>query len=471
MNKTKIIATIGPSSLSKDILSSLISNGADVIRVNMAHADTKYLKKVSDMLDEVNSELDTCIPILMDTEGPKIRLGKVKGNEVFLKEESKISIYAEDLEGDEERLCVNYKDFIKDVPISALIKLNDGKVILEVLEKANNNLFCVVKKGGTVKTNQGVNVPSVNFNLPFLSEKDKEDIKFASSNNISFLALSFVKSSEDILLANDLLIELDNDHMTVISKIETESAVLELDDILAVSDGIMIARGDLGVEVPLERVPGIQKMAINKCHAIGKISIVATEMMASMENSSTPTRAEVSDVANAVLDGTDAVMLSGETTVGHFPVETLSVMEKVIKNAELDINYLDFLSRSMRTEKQDITGGVAYSVAEVATRLKCGAIFAPTISGYTARKMSRFRPICPIVAISPDIETVKSLALNFAVQPLLVEELKSFDRMIKKSKDIALDRLELEEGDKIIVTGGYPFKEVKHTNFMKIEEL
>ena len=233
----------------------------------------------------------------------------------------------------------------------------------------------------------------------------------------------------------------------------------------------MVARGDLGVELPMERIPRIQKMIINKCHIEGKISIVATELLSSMENIVRPTRAEVADIANAVLEGTDAVMLSGETTIGNYPVETMDVMSKIIESTEQDQNYYEFLDTSMRSEKQDITGSVAYSAVECAIRLKCKAIVTPTISGYTARKISRFRPNCPIIAITPDINVVKNLSLYYGIYPVLEHDVNSFDKIMKISKEKAKNILKLEEKDKIIITGGYPFKEVKHTNFMKIEEV
>ena len=233
----------------------------------------------------------------------------------------------------------------------------------------------------------------------------------------------------------------------------------------------MIDRGDLGAEIPMERIPGIQKKIISKCHSTGTISIVATELLSTMVNHDRPTRAEVSDIANAVLDGTDAVMLCGETTIGKYPLETLKMMEKIIKAAEKDINYDYMIEQAVKTETIDTTGSLAYSVSSCAEKLDCRAIFAPTMSGYTAKKMSRFRPACPIIAISPNIETVKSLALNFGVYPILINEIKTLDEIIEKSKKIATEFLLLRPNDKIIITGGYPFKTVKHTNFMKIEEI
>jgi pyruvate kinase len=307
--------------------------------------------------------------------------------------------------------------------------------------------------------------------MPFLSKQDRDDILLAHTLNIDFIALSFVNGHEDVLEVNDMLINMGNDHIGIIAKVENESAFEDIDEIIKVSEGVMVARGDLGVEVPMERVPGIQKAIISKCHVAGKVSIVATEMMTSMEVNVIPTRAEVSDVANAVLDGTDAVMLSNETTNGIYPIETLQMMEKIIAAAEKDVDYLNFMDKAIRTETRDTTGMIAYDVAETSNYLKCKAIFAPTISGYTARKISRFRPNCPIIAVSPSSAAVKSLALHFGVVPVLIGELKSLDRIIEISKKMVKDMIEIEPGDKIVITGGYPFKEVKHTNFMKIEEL
>lgn len=471
MNKTKIIATIGPASQSKDIIRDLITKGMDVARINMAYANYDFCNEVIDTINELNEELETNVSIMLDIKGPDVRVGRFIGGKAFLRQNDRIRIYMEEMVGDHTKFSVSYPNLVYDVKYNSIIKLNDGKIELRVLDKGTNYLLCEVLVEGYIEDYKGLNVPGVKLNIPFLSPKDIKDIQYANQKNIDFLALSFVSSYEDVLKINDMLIEMGNDHIGIIAKIENESAIAEIDEIIKVSEGVMIARGDLGVEVPMERVPGIQKSIISKCHIMGKVSIVATELLSTMEENTRPTRAEVSDVANAVLDGTDAVMLAGETTIGKYPVETLSLMEKIIESAEEDINYLELLDKAMRSEKQDTTGMLAYSVAECADRLKAKAILAPTISGYTARKMSRFRPICPIIALSPDLNTVKSLNLYFGVTPVLIDELATFDKLIKKAKRIASDCLETEPGDKIIITGGYPFKEVKHTNFMKIEEL
>lgn len=471
MNKTKIIATIGPASSEEETLRSLIADGMDVVRLNLTHASYDFCTNVIDKIHKLNEELKTNVSIMLDTEGPNVRVGKFVGGKAFLTKGDYIRIYMEELVGDSTKFSVNHKGLLNDVKYNSILKLDDGMIELQVVEKGTNYLLCEVLKEGVLEDNKGLNAPGIKLSMPFLSSKDRNDILYANQMKVDYLALSFVSSAEDVLNVNDILIDLNNDHIGIIAKIENERAVEEIDEIIKVSEGIMIARGDLGVEVPMERVPGIQKSIISKCHNMGKVSIVATELLATMETNTRPTRAEVSDVANAVLDGADAVMLSGETTVGKFPIETLSIMEKIIESAEEDINYLELLDKAMRTEKQDITGMIAYSVAECADRLKCKAIIAPTISGYTARKMSRFRPSCPIIAVSPDINTVKSLNLHFGVTPVLIEDLSSFDKIIKRSKEITKSLMDTAEGDKIIVTGGYPFKEVKHTNFMKIEEL
>ncbi len=471
MNKTKIIATIGPASSSKETIKELINHGADVVRLNLSHGDYNFCEDIIKKVNELNEEMKTNVSIMLDTEGPNVRVGKFVGGKAFLAKGDRIRIYMDELIGDSTKFSVNHKGLLNDVRYNTILKLDDGMIELQVIDKGTNYLLCEVLKEGLIEDNKGLNVPGVKLSMPFLSEKDHADILFANQMKVDYLALSFVSSSEDVLAINDILIDLDNDHIGIIAKIENESAVEEIDEIIKVSDGIMVARGDLGVELPLERVPSIQKSIISKCHIMGKVSIVATELLATMENNVRPTRAEVSDIANAVLDGTDAVMLSGETTIGKYPVETLSIMEKIIESAEEDINYLELLDKAMRTEKQDITGMIAYSVTECANRLKCKAIIAPTISGFTARKMSRFRPSCPIIAVSPDINTVKSLNLHFGITPVLIDDLSSFDKIIKKSKEITKNLMDATEGDKIIVTGGYPFKEVKHTNFMKIEEL
>ena len=470
MKKTKIIATIGPASMDKNILKELILNGMDIARINMAYASHDFCKDIVTKINNLNKELNKNVSVMLDLKGPDVTVGKFVGGQAFLKQGDKIRIYDKEIIGDNTKFSVSYNKFVEEVKVNTIIKLNDGLIELEVLEKNHDNLLCEVIKEGMIRDYKSINVMNTKLKMPFLSNKDREDIKLACNLNIDFLALSFVSSYEDVMHINDTLIELDNDHIAIIPKIENERALEDVDDIIKISDGIMIARGDLGAEIPMERIPGIQKIIINKCHTAGKVSIVATEMLATMENMSRPTRAEVSDVANAVIDGVDVVMLSGETTIGKYPSQTVEMMSKIVESAEEDLNYYEFLDKTMRTEKQDITGSIAYSVVECSNRLKCQFIVTPTMSGYTAKKISRFRPKSVIIALSPDIDTVKELNMYYGVYPVLIKELKSFDEIMLRSKEIAKKLLKEEKG-KIIITGGYPFSEVKHTNFMKIEEL
>lgn len=471
MNKTKIIGTIGPASKDKRIIKKMIINGMDVVRLNLAHANYKFCQEVIETIQKLNSELDTSVAVMIDIDGPAIRTHKFKDGSVFLKEKSKVKIYSKEIEGTEKEFSVNYNRLIEDVKYHTEIKLADGKITLKVIDKELDYLVCEVIDGGILKDNQTVIIKSLRLNQNYLSDKDKENIEFASKSSVDFIALSQVRTPEDILEVNDLLINLKNDHIGIISKIENENALDEIDEIIRVSDGIIVARGDLGVELPLERVPSITKMIINKCHITGKISIVATEMLSSMENDLTPTRAEVSDVANAVMDGVDAVMLSGETTIGKYPVQTVEMMDKIIGASEKDIDHYSLLDKAMRTETEDVTGSLAYSATQCADRLKCKAIVTPTYSGYTSRKISRFRPNCPIIAICPSKEEVRSLALNYGVYAYYAKDLDSFDKIMDRAKKIVSKKVPMGAFDKYIVTGGYPFKEVKHTNFMKIEEI
>ena len=470
MKKTKVIATIGPASKDIEILKNLMLSGMDVARINLRYADKEFCEDIVNKIKNLNKELKTNTAILFDLEGPDITVGHFSGGSAYLNKGDKIRVYMDEVLGDSTKFSISYPNLINEIKVNNVLKINDGLIELKIIDKEINYLLCEVISGGFIEDGKGVNV-GIHLNIPFLRTKDIEDIKLANELNIDYLSLSKVSSYEDVLSVNDMLINLGNDHIAIISKIENEHALDEVDEIIKNSEGIIVARGDLGVELPMERLPKIQKMIINKCHIAGKISVVATELLSSMENVTRPTRAEVADIANAVLEGTDAVMLSGETTIGNYPVQSLEIMSKIIEETEVDQNYYEFLDTTMRTEKQDITGSVAYSAVECAIRLKCKAIVTPTISGYTARKISRFRPNCPIVAITPDINVVKNLKLYYGIYPVLESDINSFDKIMKISKEKAKNILKLEEKDKIIITGGYPFKEVKHTNFMKIEEV
>lgn len=471
MNKTKIVATIGPASQDKNVLKQMILAGLDVIRINMSHADEKFCDDIIKKVNDLNQELNTNVAIMMDLNGPTLVVNHLHEKQLALKMDDVIEVYADKPVDGNHAISISYDHLKDDLKYNSHLVLGNHEVILKVIDKSDEVITCKVEKEGTIINGMKVISPDCKLNFPFLTEKDKKDILYAHKHKVDFLALSFVMSSENVLEVNDLLIQMNDNRMSILTKIETEEAVNEIDEIIRVSDGILIARGDLGVSLPVERIPGIQKMIIHKCHNEGKVSLVATEFLASMENNNHPTRAEVSDIANAVLDGVDAVVLCGETTIGKYPIEALTMMERVIETAEEDIPYFELLDNAMRTEEEGITGSLAYSVATTASRLKCVAIVTPTVSGYTARRISRFRPICPIIALSEDETVIKQLSLYFGVYGLKIKEFTSFDMMMSESLEVLKQFMDTKEHDKVIITGGYPFKKVKNTNFMRIEEL
>lgn len=463
MNKTKLVANIGINNSNKEIIKSLIINGVDCIKIDIGYNNLDFCTDIISKVNEINKELKTYASIMLDLKGPAIRVGRIQEDKAFLKKDDKIRIYMNPLIGDNTKFSVDY-DISSEVNIGNIIKIDENNIELQIIGIDKDYLLCKVLKEGILKSNKILSIENVKIDRPFLTEEDINVIKFANENNIDYISLSYVYSEEDILSVNDLLINLGNDHIQIISKIETKESVEYIDNIIKMSDGIIINKGELSNVIPIERIPGIQNKIINKCHEKGIVSLVSADF----NLSDVITKIEVSDIASCVLDGVDAISLSSENI---YSIEGLRTLENVIKAIEEDINYELFLENAIKTEANDMTGSLCYSVAMCANRLKCKAIFAPTISGTTAKKISRFKPTCPILAVSPNVDTVKSLTLNFGVYPVLINDLKSFDSIVEVSKKIAYDYLDLKEHDNIIVTGGYPFKKVKHTNFMKIEEL
>ena len=470
MKKTKIVATIGPACRSKEVLTNMIKAGMNVARINLSHQKNNDRLELIEMIRSLGKELNTNVAIMYDTCGPEIRSGEFESGKVELIKGNEVEITTSKVLGTDKLFTINYNNLITDISVGDIIVLHDGQVSLKVTS-IKENVVCKVVDGGILYNKTGVNIPGMMTSLPFLSERDIEDIKEAAKYDVDFIALSFVRSSEDVLEVNDLLIELGNDHMGIISKIECSLAVDDIKNIVDASDGVMIARGDLGIEIPLEEVPCIQKMIVKECYEKNKVSIVATEMLASMEENSRPTRAEVSDVANAVIDGADAVMLSGETAMGNYPIEAVKMMNKIIVNAEDHINHMELLKNAMSIDDDDITNAIAFSVVDSANKVKAASILASTTSGETARKISRFRPSCIIIASSFNEKTVRSLALNWGVYAFSTKKCNSTDEIIESAISIAKSFYKYEYHDKVIITGGFPSKDVKYTNFMKIEEL
>lgn len=470
MKKTKIICTIGPSSSTTEVLRKMIESGMDVARFNMSHASHAFCRDMINKIRALEQEYHKVIGILLDTNGPELRVGTIESGQCFLRKNQEVKVYGEDVLGNNEQISINYSDLVKDVSVNHELLLSDGKVRLKVISKLEDCLLCSVLDEGYIYSNRTVHIPNIRFSLDYLSLKDKEDIKFAVEEKVDYLALSFIRSHFDVLDVTDYLIELGDDHIQLISKIENQDAIDDIDNILNNSDGVMVARGDLGVEVPLEKLPGIQKMVIKKANDMNKIAIVATELLSTMENDNRPTRAEVSNVYNAVVDGSDAVMLSGETTIGNYPVETVEMMRRIIESAEEDIDYITLLEKAIKIDQQDITSSIASSVVEIAAKLNIKAIVASTNSGYTPKKISRFRPSCPIIATTPKRDTLRSLALYFGVYPILVNEFITTDEIVDECKRVAIKEMNLENKDKLIITGGFP-ADLNNTNFMKIEEI
>jgi len=471
MKKTKIICTIGPSCNNEEVLEAMINNGMDVARINLSHSTHEFAEDIVLKIRKLNKKLNTNVGILFDTKGPEIRVGSFKEGFVELVEGQKVILTPNKADGTDGKINISQRKLSLDLDIDSVILLDEGAIELVVTGIKNADITCKVVRGGILKNNKGINIPNTDLNIDFLSEQDKKDILFASKLNIDFIALSFVRSANDVLDVNDIFIAERNEHTQIISKIENESALDDIDNIIKVSDGIMVARGDLGVEVELEKVPCLQKNIVSKTREKNKICIVATEMLYSMENRIRPTRAEVSDVANAVIDGVDALMLSGETAIGMYPIDAVSMMSKIIKETEYSLDYHRLLLDKYEDKNCDTTTVLSYSTVDAANMLKAKAIVVSTISGYTAKRVSGYRPKCPIIATTPYKETATSLSLNWGIIPVVVNKFNSTDDIIENAIEEVKKKIKIEKEEKIIITGGFPIKRSRGTNFIKIEEI
>ena len=471
MNKTKMIATIGPSSKEESVIKEIIRAGADVIRINMSHASMDFARDIILKTRKVSLELGVEVGIMIDTRGPEIRIGEIETNKFKLYKGKKIRIVKNQIVGTPEMISISIPEVINHCKIGEKIILNDGEVELVVNATDGETLICEIENDGFITSNCSINIPNANFNIKFLSNYDKQTIKFATEMEADYLALSMVNSHLDVLDVNDLLIELNESHIQIISKIENKNALESLDEIIKMSDGIMISRGDLGIEVDLEKIPSLQKKISKLTKEKEKIAIVATEMLASMQNSPKPTRAEVSDVANAVIDGTDAVMLSSETAIGSYPVETVQTMNKIIDAIENEMDYNDILLEIKRNDDIDTSKAISYSCVDCANRVNAKAIVCSTLSGTTAKEISNYRPSCPVIAISPDPKIVRSLVINYGIFPKYAPVVNSTDEMINLSVTTTSKIINIENGDRLVIVGSFPLEKVKYTNFMKIEEI
>ena len=471
MRKTKIVCTIGPASESVEKLVELINSGLNVCRLNFSHGDFEEHGARIVNIREAAKQTGKTVGILLDTKGPEIRTNTMENGAIELEEGSEIIVSMTEVVGTTEKFSITYPGLIDDVHVGSKILLDDGLIGLEVLDinKTDGEIKTKVLNPGTLKNKKGVNVPNVSVNLPGITEKDASDIVFGIEQGIDFIAASFVRRASDVLEIRELLEKHNAAHIQIISKIENQEGVDNIKEILEVSDGLMVARGDLGVEIPAEEVPLVQKDLIKQCNALGKPVITASQMLDSMQRNPRPTRAEASDVANAIFDGTDAIMLSGETAAGSYPVEAVQTMHSIASRAEQALNYSEILQQRSKQVGPSITDAIGQSVVHTALNLNASAIVAPTESGYTAKIVSKYRPQSPIVAVAANDSVARRLSLVWGVTPVVGERVNTIDDMLDHAVNDAVKTGVVAHGDLVVITAGVPVGESGATNLMKVQ--
>ncbi len=470
MRKTKIICTIGPACESEAVLTELCKSGMNVARLNFSHGTHEYHLSLINKIKAVREKLEMPIAIMLDTKGPEYRIKTFENGKIALNDGDKFVFTTDDIIGNNERVSVNYKGMIKDLSVGDKILVNNGLVIFEVNELTDTEAICTVIAGGDISNSKSMSFPNKVLNQEYLSEQDKSDLLFGIENGVDFIACSFVSRKQDLVDVKEFLKANGGEHIDIIAKIENRSGVDNIEDICKECDGIMVARGDLGVEIPFEEVPSVQKYLITKCRMMGKRVITATEMLESMIQNPRPTRAEISDVANAVYDGTSAIMLSGETAMGKHPALTVSTMSKIAEKTESCIDYASNFSHSGFTIKNDVDA-ISHSTACMAIDVKSKAIVVCSISGITARMVSRFRAPIDIIGMTTSEETWRKLALSWGVTPVMCERVNSTDVLFYMASKAAKSTFKLKKGDKIIVTGGIINGESGNTNIIKLETI
>ncbi len=467
MKKTKIICSIGPASDCVEVMNEMANNGMDCARINLSHATHEDILKTLDVIRDVRKLSKVPLAVMYDTKGPEFRTLNFKDGEVNLKKGDSIRMSKTCILGNENEFGVNHNNAIDFIEVGDKVLIDNALLELEVIDKKNDYVELKALGDGKIQDHKTINVPGVDLKLEFMSEIDRRDINFAATHACDYLALSFVNTREDVVEARNIIDKAGGDTL-IISKIESRMGIENIDDIIDESDGIMVARGDLGVNVPMEELPMLQKKIIRKCRQKGKFAIVATEMLASMYENPRPTRAEVSDIANAILDGTDCVMLSGETTVGMYPVESVSIMSRICEYVESTIDYSKHVSYIGTIETSDT---IAKLVADAVEYSDIKLIVTTSMTGFTARKISNLRPNCTILACCPSSHIAEKVVLNFGVKPVITEIYESTDEMVENSRKIAKKEFNLNDGDLIIVTGGFPLGKARKTNYLRIEEI
>ncbi len=467
--KTKIICTLGPATDNEAVLEQLMLEGMDVARFNFSHGDHAEQGKRLERVRTMREKLGIPVATLLDTKGPEIRLGQIEGGKAMLTEGQTFCLTTEERMGDATQASITYAGLVKDVTPGATILIDDGLIEMTVQQVTDTDILCVVKNGGAISNKKGVNVPNVELSMPYISQKDYEDIVFGIENDYDFIAASFVRSAEDVLQIRRIFEEKDCHSINIISKIENMQGVDNIDEIIRVSDGIMVARGDMGVEIPLEDVPVIQKMIIEKVYNAGKQVITATQMLDSMMKNPRPTRAEATDVANAIYDGTSAIMLSGETAAGMYPVEAVKTMVKIASRTEQDIDYRARFKRRESMTNPDITNAISHATCTTAEDLNAAAIITVSHSGRTARMVSKYRPSCPVIGCSTSEKVCRQLNLSWGVTPLVLERKENADELFEHAVDEAEKAGLVEMGDITVITAGMPLGVSGTTNMVKVQ--
>lgn len=468
MRKTKIICTLGPASENEEIIEQLFRSGMNVARLNFSHGTHENHKKTIELFRRVRDRLELPAAILLDTKGPEIRTKLLEGDSAELKEGQTFVLTSEDVIGNSTLVSTTYPSLNKMVSIGNIIKIDDGSIVLKVTDVTEKDVICKVRVGGTLKNRKSINVPGVHLDVPYLSDADKADVLFAVENDVDYIAASFVRTRQDVTDLRKFLNYHGGHNIKIISKIENSEGVANFSEILEESDGIMVARGDMGVEVEYEKLPGLQKRFIKTCYGSGKIVITATQMLESMIHSYNPTRAEITDVANAVFDGTSAVMLSGETAMGDHPARVVEVMAKIVRQAESDAISMNMFADRSFVREMDTANAICDAACTTAKDLNAQAIIAVTKSGHSARRLSKFRPTEPIVASTPEVKTYHQLSLSWGVHPVLALCQENEEKLFLHALDCAKQIDVVKRGDTVVILGGAPINVSGNTNMIKV---
>ena len=469
MRKTKIVCTLGPATDNEEVLRQMMLEGMNVARCNFSHATYDEHKKRMDMIKKLRKEVGQPVAILLDTKGPEVRVKNFKDGRVTLEEGQLFTLTADEVEGTKDKVSVTYNRLYEDLEVGMRVLIDDGLIEMTVEQVDRTNIVCRVTNGGVVSNHKGVNVPDVDLSMPYISDKDREDILFGISQDVDFIAASFVQKKEDILQLRRLLEKNGGSDIKIIAKIENAQGVTNIDDIIEVSDGIMVARGDMGVEIPYEEVPVIQKKIIKKVYRTGKQVITATQMLESMIKNPRPTRAETTDVANAVYDGTSAIMLSGETAAGSYPVEAVKTMVRIAERTEQDVDYRKRFYQSARETDTDITNAICHASCTTALDLNAKAIVTVTKSGTSARMLSKYRPESDIISCATTEKVCRQLSLTWGVTPIVIKEEKEVFHLFDKAIQAAVKMKLLGAGDLTVITSGVPIGVSGTTNMMKVQ--